>query len=32
MDNFEAKLAQATDPKARDIVGAIGLVVDEKGT
>ncbi|KAI1864733.1 hypothetical protein JX265_008457 [Neoarthrinium moseri] len=31
METFEAKLAQATDPKNRDLLGALGLVVNSKG-
>jgi hypothetical protein len=31
MENFEAKLAQATAPETRDMLGAIGLVVNDKG-
>ncbi|KAK0648266.1 beta-lactamase/transpeptidase-like protein [Cercophora newfieldiana] len=31
MDSFEAKLAEATKPESRRILGAIGLVVNNKG-
>ncbi|KAK6206462.1 hypothetical protein LQW54_007755 [Pestalotiopsis sp. IQ-011] len=31
MDDFEAKLALATDPKRRDLLGALGIVVNKKG-
>ncbi|KAK5996481.1 Acyltransferase calJ [Cladobotryum mycophilum] len=31
VETFESKLAQATSPAARDLLGAIGLVVDNKG-
>jgi hypothetical protein len=29
--NFETKLSQATAPETREILGAIGLVVDRHG-
>ena len=32
MELFESKLAQATAPETRDILGAIGLVVQNDGT
>jgi len=32
MEIFEAKLAQAAEPETSDILGAIGLVVNDKGT
>lgn len=31
MDQFEAKLALATDSKRRDLLGALGIVVNKKG-
>ena len=31
MEEFEAQLARATDPSKREILGAIGLVVNGKG-
>ncbi|KAF3016509.1 hypothetical protein E8E14_011070 [Neopestalotiopsis sp. 37M] len=31
MDDFESKLALATDPRQRDLLGALGLVVNSKG-
>jgi hypothetical protein len=32
MESFEAKLAQAAAPENEGILGAIGLVVNDKGT
>lgn len=32
MDDLEAKLALATDHRQRDLLGALGLVVNSKGT
>lgn len=32
MDDFEAKLALATDPRQRDLLGVLGIVVNHKGT
>ncbi len=31
MEEFEVQLARATDPSKREILGAIGLVVNGKG-
>lgn len=32
MEDFEAKLAEAISPEKRYLQGAIGLVVNDKGT
>lgn len=31
MDNFQAKLSRATAPDSREMLGAIGVVVDKEG-